>query len=87
MDVSKVLKEALSELEKSNSEDSIQNIRVKYLGKKGLITDLLKSLKELSVEEKMYSELQLRVWIKHFNMLIEIEELKKEILEDSGFRE
>jgi len=52
MDVSKVLKEALSELEKSNNDDSIQSLRVKYLGKKGLITDLLKSLKDLSVEDK-----------------------------------
>jgi len=52
MDVSKVLKEALSELEKSNTDDSIQSLRVKYLGKKGLITDLLKSLKDLSVEDK-----------------------------------
>ena len=52
MDVSIVLKEALSELEKAISEDSVQAIRVKYLGKKGLITDLLKSLKDLSVEEK-----------------------------------
>ena len=52
MDVSIVLKEALSELEKAISEDSVQAIRVKYLGKKELITDLLKSLKDLSVEEK-----------------------------------
>jgi hypothetical protein len=43
--------------------------------------------KAIEEEEKMYSELQLRVWIKHFSMLIEIEELRKEILEDSGFRE
>jgi len=49
MDVSKVLKEALSELEKSNTDDSIQSLRVKYLVKKVLINYLLKSLKDLSV--------------------------------------
>nr|HPG63969.1 phenylalanine--tRNA ligase subunit alpha [Saccharofermentans sp.] len=30
----------------------IENVRVKYLGKKGQITDLLKLMKDLSVEEK-----------------------------------
>ena len=30
----------------------LENIRVAYLGKKGSITDLLKGMKDLSVEEK-----------------------------------
>jgi len=34
MDVSKVLKEALVELASADNEDSVQQIRVKYLGKK-----------------------------------------------------
>ncbi len=52
MDVSKVLKESLDELNSCDNEDSIQTVRVKFLGKKGIITDLLKSLKNLSDDEK-----------------------------------
>ena len=42
----------VSELESINDAVEIENVRVKYLGKKGLITDLLKGMKDLSVEEK-----------------------------------
>ena len=52
MDVSKVLRESLNELKICDNEDSVQTIRVKFLGKKGIITDLLKSLKNLNEDEK-----------------------------------
>ncbi len=35
-----------------NTAEDLENIRVAYLGKKGSITDLLKGMKDLSVEEK-----------------------------------
>ena len=40
------------ELSKATDMQQLENIRVAYLGKKGLITDLLKDMKSLSNEEK-----------------------------------
>ncbi len=39
-------------LQESNSPDKIDSLRVKYLGKKGDLTSLLKQLASLSIEEK-----------------------------------
>ena len=47
-----LLAEFSSELETASSMDSLEEIRVKYLGKKGLVTELLKDMKNLSPEEK-----------------------------------
>jgi phenylalanyl-tRNA synthetase alpha chain len=52
MDVKKVLETALKELESATTQQDLYEVRVSYLGKKGKITDLLKSLKDLSLEEK-----------------------------------
>ncbi|MAV82992.1 MAG: phenylalanine--tRNA ligase subunit alpha [Pelagibacteraceae bacterium] len=52
MDIKKVLDEATKELISCEDEQSIHFLRVKYLGKKGLITDLLKTLKDLTDNEK-----------------------------------
>ena len=41
-----------AELAAAQSLDELENIRVSYLGKKGSITELLKGMKDLSVEEK-----------------------------------
>ena len=41
-----------AELEKVQDASGLENLRVAYLGKKGSITDLLKGMKDLSVEEK-----------------------------------
>ena len=41
-----------TELAAVNDAAELENIRVAYLGKKGSITDLLKGMKDLSVEEK-----------------------------------
>ncbi len=42
----------LAEISACSSMDALEEIRVKYLGKKGLVTDLLKDMKNLSPEEK-----------------------------------
>ncbi len=44
--------ELLSELGAAADAQSLENLRIKYLGKKGSITDLLKGMKSLSNEEK-----------------------------------
>ena len=55
MDIKKVLNEVTKEIEKSSSQQQLQNVKVAYLGKKGKITELLKNLKDLSLEEKKFS--------------------------------
>ena len=52
MDINQVLKDASKEIGLANSQADIQNLKVSYLGKKGKITELLKSLKDLSLDEK-----------------------------------
>ena len=48
-----LLKEEFSaELDKAENSADLEAIRVKYLGKKGSVTDLLKEMRDLSVEEK-----------------------------------
>ena len=46
MDIKKVLNEVTKEIEQSSSQQELQNVKVAYLGKKGKITELLKSLKD-----------------------------------------
>ena len=45
-------KELDGELCACENVSDLENIRVKYLGKKGSVTDLLKEMKNLSNEEK-----------------------------------
>jgi phenylalanyl-tRNA synthetase alpha chain len=52
MDINQVLKDASKEIELAKTQADLQNLKVSYLGKKGKITELLKSLKDLSLEEK-----------------------------------
>jgi phenylalanyl-tRNA synthetase alpha chain len=52
MDVKKVLEAALKDLQSATTQQDLYEVRVSYLGKKGKITDLLKALKDLSLEEK-----------------------------------
>ena len=52
MDVKKVLETAIEELESATTQQDLYEVRVSYLGKKGKITELLKSLKDLSLQEK-----------------------------------
>ena len=43
---------ALSALATVETMEALETIRVEYLGKKGLVTELLKDMKNLSNEEK-----------------------------------
>ena len=47
-----LLAEALQAIERAGDEKSLDALRVQYLGKKGSFTDLLKSLGQLSPEER-----------------------------------
>ena len=53
MEITLKLKEDFfEEIKKVQNNDDLENLRIKYMGKKGLITDLMKQMKELSNEEK-----------------------------------
>jgi hypothetical protein len=51
------------------------------------IKKFLNLLKVIEEEEKMFLELQRKVWIKHCSMPTETEGLKKETLGDFGYKE
>ena len=50
--ISKIQKEALENVEKSKDLKELNDIRVKYLGKKGELTLLLRQMGNLSAEER-----------------------------------
>ena len=41
-----------NDIEEVSTSNDIVNLKVKYLGKKGLVTELTSNMKDLSVEEK-----------------------------------
>ena len=41
-----------SDLSNVKSTNDLSNLKVKYLGKKGLVTELTSNMKELSIEER-----------------------------------
>ena len=47
-----LLQTALSEIEGAGSEEALQELRIKYLGKKGALTTVMKGLGALSAEER-----------------------------------
>lgn len=47
-----ILKEALDKVKEAQNDVAVENIKIEYLGKKGGITEILKTLSTLSVEEK-----------------------------------
>ena len=51
-EVKKIKDEAVKEIENSEDLKTLDEIRVKHLGKKGGLTALLKSMKDLSAEER-----------------------------------
>ena len=65
MDINKVLNEAIKEIEESSNQLDLQNVKVAYLGKKGKITELLKSLKDLSLDEKKSTGAELNLSLIH----------------------
>jgi phenylalanyl-tRNA synthetase alpha chain len=50
--IHKIKKEAFQEIEQVEQTEGLEQIRVKYLGRKGMITSLLKNLKDLPEESR-----------------------------------
>ena len=52
MDIKKLKKQTLEEMEKIKTLDDLEQFRIKYLGRKGKLTTILRSLKNLSLKER-----------------------------------
>lgn len=74
--INEILNEALEKL-KNSQLDQIENIKIEYLGKKGKITEILKTLSSLSIEEK--KEIGSQVNIAKTKLTEAMEAKKKEI--------
>ena len=48
----KIMKDALSQIETSEGLDKLNDIRVAFLGKKGELTSVLKSMKDVAPEDR-----------------------------------
>mgnify|MGYP000706590578 FL=1 len=48
----KIKEEALQQISSAESLDTLNDIRVAYLGKKGELTSLLKSMKDVAPEDR-----------------------------------
>lgn len=53
MNLQELRKSALSEIEKAKNQEDLEKVRLKYLGRKGELTAVLRSLAERSAEEKV----------------------------------
>lgn len=69
----------VSDLENINDEASLQQVKSRYLGKKGVITDMFKSMRDLPDEEKKEAGKIVNEAKKHVESLIEnkLEEIRK----------
>lgn len=82
-----IKKQFNDELSRVESKDELERVRVAFLGKKGLVTDALKSLRDLSAEDKKAMGMQVNILkneieeaIAEYQKKIEEIEYQKEIL-------
>lgn len=88
IDIEKIKKEAAAEIEKAADLESLQEIRRKYLGRKGVVSEILSGLKNLPEQDRaktgkaanelrIYLEIMLQDKIAAFGSGTELEEKKK----------
>ncbi len=84
----KVLEEAVKSIKNVNTLSDLESMRVKYLGKKSLLNGLMKTLSDLSVNEKAQAGKDLNDTKKLINDLILEKKLSLSVIEnksDDGF--
>lgn len=84
-----ILAKAQNEIERAESLDDLEKVRVKYLGKKGLITDLKKNIANLAKEEKPMAGKLINENSKKIEEALsqKLETLNKQILEERQKKE
>ncbi|MEO0074868.1 MAG: phenylalanine--tRNA ligase subunit alpha [candidate division WOR-3 bacterium] len=55
MDIEQIGADALNELKKASTLEELEEVRIKYLGRKGLLTNFLKNLANLPLEERKHA--------------------------------
>lgn len=82
--LTKVLETFKNEIESAKSLDDLEKLRIKYLGKKGEITDLKKSIAKLPNEEKPAAGKLINKTSKEIEekLALKNEEIKKALLEE-----
>lgn len=51
-DLARIRVNALAEINKADTPEAVEDLRIRYLGRKGALTAILRSLKDLSLEDK-----------------------------------
>ena len=67
------------EINRSSNVDDLEKIRIKYLGKKGLISLEMKSLSSLSIDEKKSKGQELNLFKLFFDTELKIKKLELKI--------
>lgn len=82
--LSDLRQEALVRINEAKAERSLQDVKVNYLGKKGVITSLMKEMKDLPKEERPeFGQL-----VNEVRNAVEVEiESKRELLEEEALNE
>ena len=70
----------ISEISKLRSKDEISNLRIKYLGRKGIVSKLLRSIHEIPIDQR-------KIFGQKLNILKEELELLFEEKSNEGFNE
>lgn len=52
MNIEEIKKNSKTEIEQADNQDALEGIRIKYVGRSGILTEILKSLKDLDMEER-----------------------------------
>ncbi|MFT6331685.1 MAG: phenylalanyl-tRNA synthetase alpha chain [Lentimonas sp.] len=75
--INDIQKEFYDQINKSDSLDTLEELRLKYLGKKGLITGLMSGLRNLDLEEKKQSGAAINIFKNE--VLLSIQNKKEEL--------
>ncbi len=51
-DLARIRENALTEIDKADTPEAVEDLRIRYVGRKGALTSILRSLKDLSAEDR-----------------------------------
>ena len=69
--IGRIRDNVISEISKSRSEDEVLNLRIKYLGRKGIITTLLRSVRDAPIDQRKIFGQKLNILKKELELLFE----------------
>ena len=87
MNIEELLEQARTGIAEAGDEAALDAVRVRFLGKKGELTALLKSLGALDAEEDLHQGALARAVPGHERGLLALIEAEVQVLEDEPFAE